>query len=148
MTIQEVTEPDFDDWQQLALALWPDHEPDEMQAILRAIDQSPTQTAFLVRDALGEAIGFMNLSLRSDYVPGATQLPVAYVEGIYVRPTHQQQGIGRALISRAEAWARERGSRELASDAELDNTQSEAFHHRAGFEEVDRVISFIKKLPG
>lgn len=147
MTVQEVTESDFDDWQRLALALWPDHEPGEMQAILRDIYQSSTQTAFLVRDGQGRAIGFMNLSLRTDYVPGATHRPVAYLEGIYVQPIQQRQGIGQALVGRAEVWARGRGSCELASDVEWGNDLSEAFHHRAGFEEVDRVISFIKKLP-
>jgi aminoglycoside 6'-N-acetyltransferase I len=88
----------------------------------------------------------MNLSLRSDYVPGATQRPVAYVEGIYVRNDYQKQGIGAALIQSAEYWAQEQGCVELASDALLDNTASHNFHTRVGFQEVERVVSFIKQI--
>ena len=88
----------------------------------------------------------MNLSLRTDYVPGATQSPVGYLEGIYVNPTHRHRGVGRALIEQAERWTRQQGCSELASDALLGNELSEAFHHQMGFDEVDRVITFIKPL--
>ncbi len=146
MTIREITEQDMAEWLHLALLLWPDSEADDMRAVLEAIRQSATQTGFLVRAAGGTPIGFMNLSLRTDYVPGATQSPVAYVEGVYVQPAYQQQGVGRALINQAEAWARQQGCTELASDVPLDNASSEAFHKSVGFEEVDRVISFIKNV--
>ncbi len=145
-TIREISQTDLTEWLQLALVLWPDYEVSEMQTLLRFIYESPTQTSFLVRDAQGAAVGFMNLALRTDYVPGATQSPVAYVEGIYVQPAYQQQGIGRRLIRRAEEWARQQGCVELASDVLLDNTTSAAFHKTVGFAEVDRVISFIKTV--
>jgi aminoglycoside 6'-N-acetyltransferase I len=146
MTILPVTENDFNDWLQLALELWPDYEPEEMQSVTSAIAQSPKETAFIVRDDSGAPIGFMNLSLRYDYVPGATQKPVAYVEGLYVRPAYQQQGIGRQLIQRAEQWAQEQGCRELASDVLIDNTASAEFHNKVGFKEEERTIFFIKTL--
>lgn len=53
----------------------------------------------------------MNLSLRHDYVPGATQSPVAYIEGIYVKENYRKQGLGKALIQHAEQWAIEQGDR-------------------------------------
>ncbi|GAB3500020.1 GNAT family N-acetyltransferase [Spirosoma knui] len=146
MTILPVTESDFNVWHQLALELWPDYEPEEMADVTHAIAQSPRETAFIVHDESGTAIGFMNLSLRYDYVPGATQKPVAYVEGLYVRPAYQQQGIGRQLIERAEQWAQEQGCRELASDALIDNTASAEFHSKVGFREEERTIFFIKPL--
>lgn len=149
MTIHKATTDDLPEWRKLALELWPaedDTDVDDMQSVLTNILQSPTQDGFLVRDEPGTAIGFMNLSLRTDYVPGATRYPVAFVEGIYVQPAYQQQGIGNALIRQAEAWAREHGCAELASDALVANAASEAFHKRVGFEEVGRVIQFIKTL--
>lgn len=146
MTIHPVTNNDFEEWLRLALELWPDHSPDEMRSILAGIFASESEAAFLFRDEAEAPVGFMNLSLRTDYVPGATQKPVAYVEGIYVRAAYQRRGIGKQLIERAEQWAREQGSHELASDVLLDNQQSADFHVQAGFEEVDRVISFIKNV--
>lgn len=58
----------------------------------------------------------------------------------------RHHGIGRALLDAAEAWARGRGYREIASDALLDNVVSHAAHRRAGHEEVDRVVQFRKQL--
>ena len=34
----------------------------------------------------------------------------------------------------------------LASDSEISNSKSIQFHFRAGFEEVNRIVCFIKKL--
>ena len=146
MTINPVTEHDFDEWHQLALELWPDYADDDMQAILTTIGQSAKETAFLVRDERGVAVGFMNLSLRYDYVPGAEHTPVGYVEGIYVRETHQHQGIGRQLIERAEQWARMQGCHELASDTLIDNQASAEFHAKVGFSEAERIICFVKNV--
>ncbi|PSB62488.1 GNAT family N-acetyltransferase, partial [Chroococcidiopsis cubana CCALA 043] len=78
--------------------------------------------------------------------PGATQSPVAYVEGIYVEDEYRKQGIGTKLIQFAQQWAIERGCMELASDALLDNTASYDFHTKVGFQEVERVVTFIKQV--
>lgn len=88
----------------------------------------------------------MNLSLRHDYVPGVTQSPVAYIEGIYVKENYRKQGIGKALIQYAEQWAIEQGCTQLASDALLENTERYEFHTHIGFEEVERVVCFIKPV--
>lgn len=146
MTIQRATLNDLDEWLQLALALWPDSDSDELRWLLTTIQQSAKEDGFLVRNGQGLAIGFMNLSLRTDYVPGATQTPVAFLEGIYVEPAYQHQGIGQLLIQQAEQWAKEKGCTELASDVQLSNSTGESFHIKAGFEEVERVIQFIKTL--
>lgn len=146
MTITKITGADVEEWLTLTLELWPDYDQAEMQSALAGIHESPQETAYLLRNEEQTAIGFINLSLRHDYVPGATQKPVAYVEGIYVRAAYQRQALGKMLIQRAEAWAAEQGCSELASDVLLDNEASQAFHQQVGFEEVDRVVSFIKTL--
>ena len=88
----------------------------------------------------------MNLSLRYEYVPDATQSPVAYVEGIYVKDEYRNQDIGTALIHYAEQWALEQGCIELASDALIENTASHEFHTKIGFREVERTVFFIKPV--
>ena len=80
------------------------------------------------------------------YADGCDTSPVGYLEAWYVDPDVRRQGVGRALVAAAEAWARGRGSREIASDARLDNVVSHAAHRRAGYEEVDRVVQFRKIL--
>jgi aminoglycoside 6'-N-acetyltransferase I len=140
--IIQVTQDDFEEWQALSQKLWPDCTTEDLVEIL----QSPRQAAFLVRSEAGIAIGFMNLSLRYDYVPDASQSPVAFIEGIYVDEAYRQQGMGRALIQYAEQWAKSQGCVEVASDALLENTDSHAFHASAGFREVERVVFFIKSI--
>jgi aminoglycoside 6'-N-acetyltransferase I len=50
------------------------------------------------------------------------------------------------LIQAVERWAMARGHTELASDAELENSLSIRLHKRLGFSEVDRHVTFLKKL--
>lgn len=107
---------------------------------------SKTLPKWDITDDNGSAIAFMNLSLRSEYVPGATQNPVAYIEGIYVLDEYRNQGVGTALIKFAEQWAIEHRCVELASDALIENTVSYEFHTKVGFREVERVVFFIKPV--
>lgn len=142
MEIVKVTQDDFSELLDLGSKLWSDYSVEEMQIVL----ESPRQEQFLVRDSDGKAIAFLHLSLRFEYVPGATGSPVAFVEGIYVRDEYQNQSIGASLIQYAEQWAFARGCKELASDALLENTASYQFHTKVGFQEVERVVSFIKQV--
>lgn len=146
MNIVPVNQNDFDTWLNLALQLWPDESREEMHRSLIDILQSPRQAGFLIKDDYETAIGFINLSLRYEYVPGATQSPVAFVEGIFVKSEYRKQGVGTYLMQYAQQWAREHGCSEIASDALLDNTVSYEFHRQVGFQEVERVVTFIKKV--
>jgi aminoglycoside 6'-N-acetyltransferase I len=144
--ISKITQNDFNEWLELALTLWPDYSSTEMQVILTNILDSPHEDGFIVRNDNGRAIAFMNLSLRSDYVPGGKHSPVAYVEGIYVQDEYRKQGIGAALIQSAQEWGLKQGCSELASDALIDNTASHEFHLKIGFQEAERTVFFIKSI--
>lgn len=93
----------------------------------------------------GECIGFLEVRLR-EYAEGASSTPVGYLEGWYVEPQHRGQGAGRMLVEAGEEWARSRGCTEMASDAAVDNAGSIRLHHEFGYDEVDRVVCFLKKL--
>jgi aminoglycoside 6'-N-acetyltransferase I len=146
MNIIKLTQNDFNEWLELAMELWPEYSVAEMKETLSNILQSPREAQFLVRDNDGSAIAFINLSLRYEYVPEATQSPVAYVEGIYVKQEYRKQGVGTELIRYAEQWALEQGCIELASDALVENTASHEFHAKAGFREAERTVFFIKSV--
>jgi aminoglycoside 6'-N-acetyltransferase I len=146
MKIVKITLDDFNEWLDLALRLWPEYSSIEMQDILTEILESDRETAFMVRDENGKAIAFMNLSLRYEYVPEATQSPVGYIEGIYVKDEYRHQGIGKAMVEFAERWASVQGCIELASDALVENTDSHAFHSKTGFREAERTVYFIKSI--
>ena len=130
---------------ELACRLWPEHEPEELAAEFAEIIDKP-DAAFFLADAKENAAGFAQCQLRRDYVEGTESSPVGYLEGIYVAEGYRKQGIATELLAACEAWAREKGCREFASDCELDNAQSLQFHLNVGFEEVNRIICFAKKL--
>ncbi|HVY18615.1 MAG TPA: GNAT family N-acetyltransferase [Bauldia sp.] len=90
-------------------------------------------------------VGFLEVG-RRDIAESATTSPVGYVEAVWVEPDHRRRGIARALFEAAKQWARAQGFRELGSDADLENTESHAMHGRLGFEETERLVTFLMKL--
>ena len=84
--------------------------------------------------------------MRHDYVNGTRTSPVAFLEGIYVEPDHRGTGVARMLVMGVEAWGRQQGCSELASDTGIDNVVSQQMHEALGFSETQRVVFFRKLL--
>lgn len=144
MNIRQATPADSSALGLLAAQLW-EHDAAVLAAEYAALTASPEAACFLA-ESDGSPVGFAQCQLRHDYVEGTETSPVGYLEGIYVQPDHQHRGIARALLSACEDWARTQGCKEFASDCELDNAASLAFHLALGFEEANRIICFTKKL--
>lgn len=134
-------------WAALRAALWPEEDParhpDDIRSLLARPDRA---IAFLATDQDKKAVGFAEADLRSDYVNGTESSPVGFLEGLYVTPAWQRQGIGRALVDAVERWTLQQGCSELASDALLDNALGHRAHGSYGFEETERVVYFRKRL--
>ena len=129
----------------LALLLWPEHTLEELTGEFEELISQDEAACFLAY-AGDTAVGFAQCQLRHDYVEGTDSSPVGYLEGIFVREDYRHQGYAKKLLSACEAWAREQGCTEFASDCELTNTDSLKFHLSVGFEEVNRIICFTRKL--
>jgi aminoglycoside 6'-N-acetyltransferase I len=138
---------DMETWCGMRRALWPDAAPRDLvrEAEAYFAGKSFLQAVFLGEGPSGEPLGMLELSLRS-VAEGCRATPVPYVEGWYVVPEARRRGMGRELMTAAETWARERGYTEIASDALVDNFESERAHLALGFEEVERAIHFRKDL--
>ena len=144
MMIRKASAADSRSLAELAACMW-SHEPDELQEEFEALTASSEAACFLAFD--GErAIGFAQCQLRHDYVEGCETSPVGFLEGVYVVDAYRRSGVARSLLSACEDWARSVGCTEFASDCELDNTDSLAWHLKNGFEETNRTIWFAKKL--
>lgn len=129
----------------LAQKLWPHHTQVELAMEFEEILANGETAIFLAYED-GAAVGFAQCQLRHDYVEGTSTSPVGYLEGIFVSEPYRNQGIARKLLASCERWAKEQGCKEFASDCELINTQSLAFHLSLGFKEANRIICFTKKL--
>lgn len=129
----------------LAACLFEGSQAEELSQELEALLDSGEGAVFLLPEEDGLA-GFAQCQLRRDYVEGTESSPVGYLEGIFVHPEHRGKGYARALLAACEQWAREQGCTEFASDCELHNGGSLAFHLKAGFREANRIICFTKRL--
>ena len=135
------------DWLALRAAFWDGESEEEHLASLEKFTGTyATYFAFIANDKSGAAAGFVEISVRRDYVNGCEHCPVLYLEGLFVRPDFRESGIARILCAAAEKWGRERGIREFASDSDIDNAVSIRAHKGLGFEEMDRVVCFRKLL--
>ena len=147
ITIETCTAIDQPGWLELRLALWPDATADEHRGYMAlSLTQPERFLQLVVYDAQRRAVGFIEGSIRGDYVNGTESSPVGFIEGVYVVPAWRRQGIARRLFDAIGDWARARGCRELASDALIDNEVSQRAHQALGFRETDRVVYFARPL--
>jgi aminoglycoside 6'-N-acetyltransferase I len=129
-------------------ALWPDDDAighaREVERFFAGELRMPLEVLLAV-DGSGPPLGFAELSIRA-YAEDCLTDRVAYLEGWYVVPTARRQGIGRALVAAAEAWALTQGCTEFGSDALIDNESSAAAHRALGFVETVQIRCFRKSL--
>ena len=145
MVIREIVESDRSQWVQLREALWPGSLADHDEETRTFFDKRLRTPVVFVAEAKDRLVGFLELDFRK-YAPGCTSSPVAFIEGWYVEPASQGQGVGRALIDAAEAYARAAGHHEIASDADIENVEGIAAHIAVGFEEIERIVCFRRSL--
>lgn len=145
MQIIELTDQNVEHLAHLFVEMWPECTFETELKYCKQILERDDQTAFLVAEN-EEYIAFAYLSLRNDFVEGATSYPIAYLEGIYVKQAFRKSGIASKLIQRSEKWARKNGCTQLASDAEIENEHSIRFHKKNGFREENRVVCFVKTI--
>lgn len=145
LRVELITAPD-EAWFAMRRALWPDCSDPEHRADMAIQLADPDCVQFLAH-AGPRAVGFAEAAVRHDAVNGTSGSPVAFLEGLYVVPEARLKGVARALVRRVIDWALAGGFVELASDALLENTASHAMHRALGFEEMERVVCFRRRLP-
>lgn len=146
MRIRPAAHDDVPGWLELRAALWPDggaYHHQEIQAYLAGA--SSPGICFLAESHSDGLVGFAEVGLRG-YAEGCVSSPVGFLEGIYVRPSHRKEGVGRLLVEAGERWAIEQGCTEMASDRVLENEPSGAFHEALGFDEEVRIVCYRKSL--
>ena len=143
--IKKATNKDARVVAELAIKMWEAHTVDELEKDFENIIENK-ESAVFVYLVENQSVGFAQCQLRHDYVEGTESSPVGYLEGIFVEEEFRHKGYAKQLLKECEKWAKEQGCTEFASDCELENDVSLAFHMKLGFEEVNRVICFAKRL--
>ncbi len=131
-------------WVDMRCALWGADRREELadeMAVLAARDDF----AVIGARQLRRWVGFVEVGAR-DVAEGCDSSPVGYVEGLWVATDVRRQGVARRLVEAAADWARGMGYSELASDTQLWNTASQAFHERLGFAETERIVCYRRSI--
>ena len=149
MVVRPVEERDSEVWAAMRGRLWPEADAADLareaHAFAAGTAQAVLAAAFVADGGDATLGGFIEIAVRP-FSDGCDSMPVPHVEGWYVEQNVRGCGVGRSLMSAAEAWARARGFSEIASDTEVHNVASLRAHEACGFEEVDRLIKFRKPL--
>ena len=137
--IRSLQPTDREELLRMRRALWPGSEEREADGLLSL---PASDGIVLVSGRAGDGLrGFAEIRLRK-FAEGCHGSPVAYLEGIWVDADTRRMGVASALVQTGKDWARAHGLRELASDCDIENRESEAFHLSVGFTEAQRSICF------
>jgi GNAT superfamily N-acetyltransferase len=98
-----------------------------------------------VADESGQIAGYVTVlaKVRSDAVDEG-DLEYAYLADLVVRAAYRGRGIGRALVARAETYARDAGAKWLRVCVLAQNESSRRLYNTSGFFEL--YVDFEKEL--
>lgn len=130
---------------ELAVLMWQNHSVNVRIEEFSEIMMNG-ESQFFLKYENDVSVGFAQCQLRNDYVEGTRTSPVGYLEGIFVKEGYRNKGYAKELLAECEAWSKERGCHEFASDCEIENMDSFHFHKAMNFIEANRIICFTKTL--
>jgi aminoglycoside 6'-N-acetyltransferase I len=145
ISIRRATHDDIPEWLRMRQALWDTSPVEDLRWGMDEVLSDSRQSVFFAVRADGSPCGFVEAATR-DYGEGCETSPVGYIEGWYVADDVRQNGVGRRLVQAAEDWARSLGMTEMASDTWLENETSILAHLKMGYQEMERLVHFVKKL--
>jgi aminoglycoside 6'-N-acetyltransferase I len=122
--VREMGAADREAWAEMRAALWPDDTRQTHAEAVNELLKSGENWGLIAETLDGEIAGFAEVATRK-YANGCDTRPVAFLEGIWVKPKFRRRGIGALLIGHAEALLVARGFRELGSDTQIDNRESQ-----------------------
>lgn len=104
---------------------------------------NPTRDAsiFIAEDADGRALGLIHLRTTTEHYNREEH---GHVEDLIVAPEGEGRGVGRALLEKAEEWARVRGYRWLTLNVFAENVRAREVYKRLGYGED--IVKYVKEL--
>lgn len=142
---------DCDQIAAMCALLWPDgsfeeHRREVAEKLVREAGSGLPMAIFVAERRDGSLCGFVEAGLRSHADGCDARQPVGFLEGWFVEESARGRGVGGALVAAAEAWAREQGCAEMASDTWIGEEASQRAHEALGYEVVDRCVHYRKSL--
>ena len=118
-------------------------EPEDTRRRLVRIAAHPEHFLRVAEDGRGEVIGFVHACAYDTLYYD----PLKYVMALAVHPAFQGQGVGKALLSACEDWARAEGASGIRLFSGSDRQGAHAFYKRLGYALRKESKSFFKTFP-
>jgi len=115
-------------------------EPEAADRLSRILLRSDQQ--FFVADLDGRSVGWVHVVL-AEYVDAEAFVVIG---GLVVDRSHRRLGIGRALMGRAEVWAKERGCSMVRLSSSATRNAAHKFYESLGYTNVKTQYAFVKPL--
>jgi ribosomal protein S18 acetylase RimI-like enzyme len=113
----------------------------DLRAAFEQLDDPDRLLLLATRAANRERLGFLYVVTLTDFF---TRERHAHVSDLVVARDGEGQGVGRALMSAADAWARTRGHRFVTLSVFPDNRRALALYERLGFRtDVQRMLKLV-----
>jgi aminoglycoside 6'-N-acetyltransferase I len=146
ISIRHLKRDEHEQWLKILMILWPDtDEAQHRKEMAMMLADSERFAVMVCEKEQGHLVGFAEVSLR-EWAEGCLSSPVGYLEGWFVEASYRNSGLGRKIMVASEEWARKRGCKEMASDTDIGNLESEKAHLRLGFQVAARLTAFKKNL--
>lgn len=110
---------------------------DRLSRLLARTDQQ-----MLVADSDGQAVGWIHV-VATESIEAAAFVLIA---GLVVDHAFRHQGIGRQLLTEAEAWASQRGYPVIRLSSSAHRSEAHVFYERAGYTNIKTQYAFAKSL--
>lgn len=101
-----------------------------------------SQQAVYVAEANGRTAGWVHAFVR----PSLTTEPSAEVAALVVDEQCRSRGIGQALMTEAERWAKQQGCVTVRLRSNVTRLRAHAFYERLGYETLKTSKTFCKFL--
>lgn len=141
MKLVQISRNEFPLWKKIRKNLYRTLDDIYHLKEMQSIFESDIWYCWFIEDENTQIIGLVELSSRN-IVDGCLSSPVAYLEGLYLKPAYREKGLGKEVIRIILNWCKEEGFSELATDTELTNFKAQSFYKAVGFQETDRVVEF------
>jgi GNAT superfamily N-acetyltransferase len=114
-----------------------------MTGRLAALESDFRHAVFVAETEAGAVIGWIHVMPKVMLLVS----DVCEIGGLVVDERHRRRGVGRALVSEAQAWARASGYRELTVRSSTLRPSAHAFYPSQGFVAVKEQTVYKKPLP-
>lgn len=142
MKITRADETHIEAWLHLRKLLWPGASDEDHTQEMRAILASDTAAVFLMFDPGGQPVGFIEGALYLN-----PPRSYGYIEGWFVLPQYQKQGLGGQLLGQLEQWFLHKNiALSLSDTIPAEYPLSPKAHARYGYREFETLQIYIKDL--